>query len=539
MKNIPAFFSGGAATGSGIDYQVDLAVWLTLMQLARIMHQNPLAKVSISIEPRFLRKNTITAWDISLEGESNLNYFLFEGKISPKKSEIIEWLTRAKAIGQISLGSECVLVHSRATNSIQQMLKKLTGLAKESNGSSDKFQDLVRLEADSDLRQILDTLGDSAYTILPHVRIWPLDEFALSKMIDTLLLAVVESKDAQRLRDHLRSFFLKGMKERISIRIVDVFEKAKGMGISFHKQAKLDPSEWPQKARHACAILQNCIDTNGLPSEVLAFAIDSKEADLEEELRVLIEGRCIHLDSDSWKMTPLHAPIEGVETKKVVAKAFEFLLELIKRNRRTPLEEKFLDTAISLAHAIEPDEPELVSGLFKVVEKALKSKGNKAQVLQVARMTINVVAKCNPRTRETAQAEAHARVCGVAWVYQRIGRLEDAKIETERSRQKGEQISWQRNTAFCVKCRGRLLRMLAEENSDENNKIKLLKLSHISLEQGIKEFEKCEEMPRAEREQEIGDSHSLLARTLFSAKNPGLAQVHLAKAEMRGCPALR
>jgi hypothetical protein len=44
------------------------------------------------------------------------------------------------------------------------------------------------------------------------------------------------------------------------------------------------------------------------------------------------------------------------------------------------------------------------------------------------------------RTEEFVRYEAQALICGVSWVYQRIGRLSEAKVEAEKSHRLGQDI---------------------------------------------------------------------------------------------------
>ena len=109
--------------------------------------------------------------------------------------------------------------------------------------------------------------------------------------------------------------------------------------------------------------------------------------------------------------------------------------------------------------------------------------------------------------------EALAVICGISWVYQRTGRLSEAAAEAERSLALGRAINWDRNTAFCLKCLGRLKRMQSENLQDAKQRIGLLAASAKVLREAILEFTKLN------LEAEVGDCYSLLARTHFVAGN--------------------
>ena len=102
-----------------------------------------------------------------------------------------------------------------------------------------------------------------------------------------------------------------------------------------------------------------------------------------------------------------------------------------------------------------------VSRTFRTIQSCLKSAGDKRLVLEVARRSIEA-SKAPGRRKAQVEDEAIAAICGVSWVYQRTGRLPEALTEAKRSLELGKDISWHRNTAFCLKCLGRLKRMQSE-----------------------------------------------------------------------------
>ena len=111
-----------------------------------------------------------------------------------------------------------------------------------------------------------------------------------------------------------------------------------------------------------------------------------------------------------------------------------------------------------------------MSRTFPIIQSWLKSSGDKRLVLDIARRSIEA-SKSPGRGREQVRDEALAIICGVSWVYQRTGRLLEARTEAERSLALGQDINWDRNTAFCNKCLGRLNRMEAETVSDVQQRI--------------------------------------------------------------------
>ena len=105
-------------------------------------------------------------------------------------------------------------------------------------------------------------------------------------------------------------------------------------------------------------------------------------------------------------------------------------------------------------------------------------------------------------------------ICGRSWVLQRVNRLDEAKTDAKQSLKLGNTLKWHRNTAFCLKCLGRLSRMEAEAATDGAEKQELLAESERYLRQAIKAFTQLDEH---ECEEEVAECHSLLGRTLLVA----------------------
>ena len=104
--------------------------------------------------------------------------------------------------------------------------------------------------------------------------------------------------------------------------------------------------------------------------------------------------------------------------------------------------------------------------MFITIDKPLKAWGDKHLVLDVAELVIGCARRVPSRGRAEVEGEAQAMICGKSWALQRIGRLDEARIAAEKSLELGEDIGWDRNTAYCEKCIGRLYRIMAEEASD-------------------------------------------------------------------------
>jgi Zn-dependent peptidase ImmA (M78 family) len=155
-----------------------------------------------------------------------------------------------------------------------------------------------------------------------------------------------------------------------------------------------------------------------------------------------------------------------------------------------------------------------VATAFRVLDKPLKNLGDVRLVRRTADACVTA-AQATPATEEARRGEAQALICGVSWAKQRMGRLEEARGDAQRSKEIGEHLPWPRNTAFCSKCIGRLLRLEGAAKPPGPERDKLLRESVDELRSAIAQFEKLDETTEAERQAEMGASYSLLGRTFL------------------------
>jgi tetratricopeptide (TPR) repeat protein len=87
--------------------------------------------------------------------------------------------------------------------------------------------------------------------------------------------------------------------------------------------------------------------------------------------------------------------------------------------------------------------------------------------------------------------------------------------EGEKSLRLGQDLAWHRNTAFCLKCLGRLSRLRAEEANDTDEKREHLTASESQLKQAIESFS-ANVTEFGPKSSEVGDCYSLLARTYLA-----------------------
>ena len=167
------------------------------------------------------------------------------------------------------------------------------------------------------------------------------------------------------------------------------------------------------------------------------------------------------------------------------------------------------------------------------MDRILKRRGDKRKVLDAANLTIEAAkaARHELRSDDDVRTEAKALICGRSWVLQRIGRLKEAMVDAERSLDLGQKTSWDRNTAFCHKCMGRIYRMLAVQETDEGRRREFLKKSVESLRAAVTIFKGMSEI--GPDHPEVGDCYSLVARTYLVAGQLKEVRKYLDKAADR------
>ena len=281
----------------------------------------------------------------------------------------------------------------------------------------------------------------------------------------------------------------------------------------------LDPSE-----SKATGLL--CLCPDPLPLEVIARVVGQEVTGVATTLQRLVNIDVVKIEQNVVRLDDRTADGFPVPSDNVVGSALEAALDFV-RNHRNAAGRAQIMNVVALAKAADIDvTPTPVSNTFRTIQSFLKSSGDKRLVLEVARRSIRA-SKVSGRGREQIKDEALAAICGVSWVYQRTGRLSAALVEANDSLKLGVAIHWDRNTAFCNKCLGRLKRMESEAAQDEHRRAALLKDSVKLLREAIDEFTKLE------LEAEVGDCYSLLARTHLVARDRQAARDAITEADER------
>ena len=236
----------------------------------------------------------------------------------------------------------------------------------------------------------------------------------------------------------------------------------------------------------------------------------------------------LHCHDDDLLTTTYYRPVHPIPSSPghLLGQALAALLSHIRQRGAHATTRDQLRNALILA-AAEDVPPDVVARVFEITQSAIKRFGDKRLVWHAAMLSL-AAARRTPRHPEDAQAEALALICGQSWVLQRVKKLQKAEVVALESLALGRKLPWPRNTAFCLKCLGRLSRLRAEATDDTVTRRALLEQSERYLLEATSAFEA---LPDNDRHAEIGDCQSLLGRTMLVAGRREEAQAATLRAE--------
>lgn len=205
----------------------------------------------------------------------------------------------------------------------------------------------------------------------------------------------------------------------------------------------------------------------------------------------------------------------GSPSSEFVQATLYEILNFIESNSATKAGMEQCRNALSLFRLLEVSGRWLIAErMFDVLDKSVKSLGDKQLVIQVADACIDAVSH-ESRSPAEAECEARARICGLSWAYQRMGMLDRAADEADKSRKLAQLLYMKTSLAFCMKCTGRLARLRAEAtegNRDARNR--LFQASVDALTEAADAFSDHEDF--GPDDAEVGDCYSLLGRTYLA-----------------------
>ncbi len=263
------------------------------------------------------------------------------------------------------------------------------------------------------------------------------------------------------------------------------------------------------------------------PLELFTKLFNARTDEVHRYLDHLIRDQVLSKDSETVfqgvKFNMSLAP-SNKTPDEFIERALTVLLSFIDRRGRDLAGIRQCENAIALFKRLSAHTQRLFAPrFFDVLDRPMKALGNKQLVEQVATLCV-VATDHSDRTKEEAECEARARICGLSWVYQRTGRLELAADEAEKSLEVSKNLNLLKNLAFCNKCLGRLSRMRGETSSNTEERDFHLTKSVECLNKAIDSFSNL--AGYGNEDPEVGDCHSLLARTYLVAGDLTKAEQH-------------
>ena len=250
------------------------------------------------------------------------------------------------------------------------------------------------------------------------------------------------------------------------------------------------------------------------PAEILCQVTGVTSDILRSAVRGDSDPPFLHWHDADLLTTTYYRPVPPVPTStgELFGRALEGLLSRIHQLGAHTATRDDIRNALVLARE-DGVRPDLVAKVFGITQTAIKRLGDKRLVWRAAALSLDA-ASSGPPQPEKAQARALALICGQSWVLQRVNELEKSQAAALDSLAIGRRLPWPRNTAFCLKCLGRLCRIRAEAAEDTVTRDAFLAKSERYLLDAIAAFEA---LPDGDRHAEIGDCYSLLGRTLLVA----------------------
>ncbi len=517
--------TGGAATGLGVGYQTWYAVYVALKLISRLLRDAPIERPILVIEPRILTIDSLTRWDIRISPDN----IAIEAKAKPVKSDLVELLERCRDSVKSGSLHTFELIYGETTVGYLRAIKKLIRLATESDGAKDVFDILCELEADDGLQDVLRILGPTALTVGQRLTMKPMPEQILDDAIDCHLQFLFQPSQRAHVKGILGSKFMSAMKSRGTFFIPKILSELADDGITIVDPGTILPRGIDPAMHKAVFLMQRC--TAGLPIEVISHLVGCPVNALESMFR---QTQAAAVSRDNiCRCSPMHAKLQHADATNLLAEGLNGVIEYIKANKTNHAGLQQVDNAIALVRECQAVNPAAATTAFGPIDKLLKRSGQKRRVLEMAEITIQAARSVSTPTESVRRAEAQALICGFAWVYQRIGRFEEAEAAATESLQIGEDLGWVRNTAYCLKCTGRLRRVRAEQDQQPTRKTRLLGESRDLLRRAIDTFVSCDELTPMQRQEEIGDCYSLLGRTHLLAGRAHDADQCVTKARER------
>lgn len=493
---------GGPSTGHGLNYQIDLAIELTLDYMFRSLGA-PHKSWNVRIEPRIAGSDGLVAWDFGFEPDDEW----FEAKLRPTPDDFQEWLERIAATA--SPTQKFRLVYSKGAGKHFNTIDKLIRIGIEAKGNEIEFRRIIEAEGVDSSNPYLTTLGSKAHDLLARMAIEQVPEYILMLDVDRSTRRLAGPINGAVLREFLFAKFHEAIPRRLSFSVRELIDEARNRGIQFQPQGEVDTRDISSTTVATLIILQVCKE--GLPTKAIAAALDRSETEIESDLEELKNSHVVTVEDSLWSMKPLPTALTASNSEDILANALSSLLEFIDNSPANSNIRPHVRNVLSLAGACRLSHPRLVAIVFTRLDKRLKQIGNKRLVWFVANMSIQAARAVRPPDEQMVEAAARALICGTSWAFQRLHKIPKARVDADEAYELSKDMGLDRTLAFCIKCRGRLCRLEAESLPAGEQKETKLRESVELLESAIQKF--TELAAFGADHPEVGDCYSLLGRT--------------------------
>jgi tetratricopeptide (TPR) repeat protein len=478
---------GGLGTILGIDYQVDLAVRMTLELIEREL-DNPAARLTITLEAARAGGEGVEKWDIAICQDDRA----VEAKANPTADDVRDFVDRVA----VTDFARAEFVYGRGSGRSLNALERLVGIAKRAEA---KDFEKVAAENGVNVKALRARLGDDAQERLQRVIV----DATSPQMVEREVIArarQLSGPDGQTVMEFLYKRLTKS--RGVALAVGDLISDLQARGVDVRQPLFPNATEFAEPIRQALRVLQEL--PQPLPVDILALSLSLDIDDLERELAPLHDSGIVVLGDGTVSLAPLPASFTVNATTTLQGVLIALRDRLDGGAKGDPYLDAHVDNLCMLMTLLEQFAPADVAATFGTLDKLLKRRGDVALVFRVADLAIRA-AKRAPQSIDAARAEARALICGRSWAYQRVGALHAARDDGEASLHLGMDLDWAENTAFCHKCLGRLLRLEAEDGAGDRDA--LLRQSAEYLELAVAEFDQLGNGI------ELGDALSLLGRT--------------------------
>lgn len=516
---------GGPGNYAGANYQTLVGVYETV-QLLNSLAVHPWETMKLAIEARIQGADGQVGYDLALPESARR----LEIKKSPTRTDVDEFVS-AIAADPDSLDGNTTFefVHSRGGQAVVD-LEVIAALAREALDDAD-FERRASCLTPSQ-RELASILGTEPRRRARQIRTSYLPLEHAQKSIEFLTDRAYRNGLAQSVRDRLANRIEKAAENREVLHVVTLRDELASLGGGTRLNPLPDLTGLSRDLQDALAILSTL--RSPLPLAVLAMAVNADAATLSIELHPFVISTMIETRPAVMLAFRLEAIVRP-DTRVLLASTLRSLLAIAEDRDQRVLAVSQVTNIARLAEHLMHDEPELVAGSYHRAEKLFKTRGNLFLALRASRVALDASERIpGGRTKvtdEQLRSRAQTKICGESWVLQRIGELDDAERVAEESLQLGEVLGWARNTAYCSKCLGRLQRIRAERTTDPTERAQRLAKSESLLRTAVQQFSASAEF--GPDHPEVGDCHSLLARTLYVAGRRSEARDELLDAQDR------